>query len=79
MGDRMFLRELIGLEVETISGRRVGTLEDLVVDTDGGAIRYLLVSASGSVLGSAHRVDERGRIVVETDRIRVEGSKIVIN
>jgi len=77
--DRMFSRELIGKEVESITGRSVGTLEDIVIDTDDGSIRYLLVSASGNVIGGPHKVDEDGRIVVETDRIRVDGNRLIIN
>jgi sporulation protein YlmC with PRC-barrel domain len=79
MGDRMFTKELIGLEVETITGRLVGVLEDIVINTDDGSVKYLLVSTSGAIMGEAHKVDENGRAVIETSRIRVENGKIVIN
>ena len=79
METKFFSREIIGKEVETISGRTVGTLEDLVIDTDDGSIKYLLISAAGSVTGEPHRVDEKGRLVVETDRIRLAGDKLIIN
>ena len=79
MENKMFSKELIGKEVETINGRSVGKLEDIVIDTDDGSIKYLLISAAGNVVGGAHKVDEKGRIVVETDRIRVDGNKLVIN
>ena len=79
MNDRVFSRELIGREVETISGKRIGILEDMVIDTDDGSVRYLLISAAGNVIGGPHKVDENGRIVVETDRIRADGNRLVIN
>jgi sporulation protein YlmC with PRC-barrel domain len=79
MEDRIFSREFIGKEVETITGRVVGILEDLVIDTETGLIKYLLVSTAGNVMGEAHKVDEKGRAVVETDRIRINEGKIVIN
>jgi sporulation protein YlmC with PRC-barrel domain len=79
MGDRMFARELIGMEVATASGRRVGILEDIVIETVGGSLRYLLVSASGSVFDAPRKVDEKGRMVVETDRMRIEDGRIIIN
>jgi len=79
VGERIFSREILGKEVETITGRTVGILEDIVIDTDDGSIRYLLISASGNVLGGEHKVDDKGRIVVETDRIRFDGKKIIIN
>jgi sporulation protein YlmC with PRC-barrel domain len=79
MKNRMFSRELIGKDVETITGRTVGKLDDIVIDTDDGSIKYLLVSASGNVMGGPHKVDEEGRFVVETDRIRVDGDRLIIN
>ncbi|MDR1954435.1 MAG: PRC-barrel domain-containing protein [Candidatus Methanoplasma sp.] len=79
MEGRMFSRDLIGKEVETITGRSVGTLEDLVIDTDDGSIRYLLISTAENVVGGSHKVDDKGRIVVETDRIRVDGNRLIIN
>jgi hypothetical protein len=30
-------------------------------------------------MGAAHKVDENGRAVIETSRIRVDNGKIVIN
>jgi len=76
---RIFSKEILGKEVETITGRTIGVLEDIVIDTDDGSIKYLLISASGNVLGEEHKVDDNGRIVVETDRIRFDGNKIIIN
>jgi len=76
---KVFSKELIGKEVETITGRSVGKLEDIVIDTDDGSIKYLLVSAAGNVIGGPHKLDEKGRMVVETDRIRVDGDRLVIN
>jgi len=79
MEDRIFSRELIGKNVETITGKVVGVLEDLVIDTEDGSVRYLLISAAGNVMGEAHKVDDKGRVVVETDRIRINENKIIIN
>ena len=79
MGDRMFSKELIGKEVVTISGRTIGILEDIVIDTDDGSIKYFLMAASGNVVEGQHKVDGDGRLVVETDRIRVNEGKLIIN
>lgn len=78
MEERLFSKELIGMEVETITGRSVGILEDIVIDTDDGTLKYLLVSTAGKVIGD-HKVDGKGRAVVETDRIRIDGNKLIIN
>jgi sporulation protein YlmC with PRC-barrel domain len=79
MEDRIFSKEIIGKEVETITGRVVGILEDIVIDTEDGSIIYLLIATSGNVMGESHKVDDKGRAVVETDRIRIKDNKIVIN
>jgi len=79
MESRIFSTEILGREVETIAGRSVGTIEDVVIDTESGAIKYILLSAGGNVMGGPHKVDEDGRMVVETNRIRVDGDKLIIN
>lgn len=77
--DKMFSKDLFGKEVETITGLSVGILEDVVIDTDDGSIKYLLISTVGKVIRDQHKIDEKGRAVVETDRIRIEGDRIIIN
>ena len=79
MNSTAFVTELLGKEVITISGRTVGVLEDIVIDTEDGLIKYLLVSAKGKITGEPHKVDENGRLVVETDRIRIDGNRLIIN
>lgn len=76
---KFFLRELIGLKVETVGGTTVGVLDDIVIDTDSGRIKYLLVKPAGAVISGPAKVDERGRLVVETDRLRVDSRTVIIN
>lgn len=83
MGDRMtdkFLtRELIGKKVETVGGKKIGALSDIVVNSDNGTIKYLLIKTDGALLNSTQKVDETGRLVITTEKIRVEEDRIVIN
>lgn len=76
---KFYSRELIGYVVETIAGNPVGILDDIVIDTLGGRIKYLLIKPSNNVIKGAAKVDEKGRLVVETNRIRIEKDKIIIN
>lgn len=62
-----------------MNGRPIGLLSDIVIDTNDGRIAYILIESQGNVLTTAHRVDAEGRLVVETQRLRVDGDKIVIN
>lgn len=79
MTDRFFAGELIGREVLTSGGRRIGILADLVIDCDDGTIAHLLVDPDGSVMSTVRRVDGLGRIVVSAERMRTESGRIVIN
>lgn len=76
---KFYSRELIGCVVETISGTSVGILDDIVIDTVGGRVKYLLIKPSDYVINGPAKVDEKGRLVVETNRIRLDNGKIVIN
>lgn len=76
---KFFSREVIGLAVETVAGTAVGILDDIVIDTENGRIKYLLVKPAGAVINGPAKVDEAGRLVVETDRLRIDGGKVIIN
>ncbi|MDN5357239.1 MAG: hypothetical protein PWR17_408 [Candidatus Methanomethylophilaceae archaeon] len=76
---KFFSREVIGLAVETVAGTAVGVLDDIVIDTENGRIKYLLVKPAGAVINGPAKVDEAGRLVVETDRLRIDGGKVIIN
>jgi len=57
----------------------VGILDDIVLDTVGGGVKYLLINPVGSAFNESVKMDKKGRLVVETERIRLEGERIVIN
>lgn len=76
---KFFSRQLVGRIVENISGNTIGVLDDIVLDTIGGRVKYLLINPTGSIINKSAKVDEHGRLVVETGRIRLEGDRIVIN
>lgn len=79
MNVKFFSKELIGKTVENISGNTVGILDEIVLDAVGGRVKYLLIRPTGSIINKSAKVDEHGRLVVETGRIRLEGERIVIN
>ncbi|MCK9322731.1 MAG: PRC-barrel domain-containing protein [Candidatus Methanomethylophilaceae archaeon] len=79
MESKMFTKELIEKPVETVTGRDIGILKDFVIDTETAKIKYLLVASEGSVMNTSQKIDDKGRLVIETDRLRVENNKIIIN
>lgn len=79
MGSRIFLSEMNGKPVETAGGRSLGVLDGLVIDTATGDLLYLLVDSNGAVYTKNHKVDEKGRYVIQADTVSIEASRIVIN
>ena len=76
---KIFTKELIGKTVETVTGRDIGILKDFVIDTETAKIKYLLVASEGSVMSTSQKTDDKGRLVIETDRLRIDNNKIIIN
>jgi sporulation protein YlmC with PRC-barrel domain len=61
---------LIGVQVKTMQGEDIGTVEDLLVDTTTGEIEYVVVSANGlpdgqlvAVPVEAFKVDANNRVL----------------
>jgi len=74
----VFTDELIGKFAMTSGGYPIGSVEDLVIDTDTGELKYLLVRpASGNM--SNQKTDGRGRAVITITSIKVSGDNVIIS
>lgn len=78
MGERKFMTELVGAEVRTADGKSLGKLNDFVVDTLSGEIKYLLLQPFTDKCGSM-RTDPQGRKIAEFKHFDMEGGDIVIH
>ncbi len=81
MGDHMteiFSEELVGKNVMTSGGYPIGTIEEIVIDTDTGEIKYLLVRPVSANM-STQRTDGKGRAVISVGTMKVAGDNIIMS
>jgi len=78
MDNRVFFKELIGVTVEFPVGSPLGELKDMVIDTDDGAIRYLIVSSANKAVNFSHKEDDEGNLVIEVRSIHFSDGRLVI-
>ena len=77
MGE-LFSDEIIGKNAITSGGYPIGIIEDIVIDTETGEIKFLLVRpAAGSI--STQRTDGKGHAVVTVSSMKVSGDSIIVS
>ncbi len=80
MGDRMtemFSEELIGKSAMTSGGYPIGTIEDIVIDTETGELKYLLVRPSAGI--GTQKTDGKGRAVISVNTMKLSGNTIIVS
>ena len=76
---KKYLRgELIGKAVLTANGTSLGTLDEMVIDTDTGEIKYILVR-SDSKLNEGQKIDSKGRAVYTFSKMIVGEKNITVS
>ena len=81
MGDPMaeiFSDELIGKNAMTSGGYPIGTIEDIVIDTETGEIKYLLIRAATNNI-SAQKTDGKGNSVINVSSLKVSGDNVIVS
>ena len=74
----VFTDEIIGKYAMTSGGYPIGSVEDIVIDTETGEVKYLLVKpASGNIANQ--KTDGRGRAVVTIGSIKISGDNVIIS
>lgn len=73
----IFTEEFIGKSAMTSGGYPIGTVEDMVVDTETGELKYLLVRPAGGNV-STQKVDGKGRAVISFSRLKFTGDNIIV-
>ena len=74
----VFYEEIIGKNAITSGGYPIGSVEDLVIDTETGEIKYILVRpVSGNV--TAQKTDGKGRAVITIGSMKVAGDNVIIS
>lgn len=74
----VFTDEVIGKYAMTSGGYPIGLVEDLVIDTETGEVKYLLVKpASGNLANQ--KTDGRGRSVITIGSMKISGDNVIIS
>lgn len=78
MKSKSLRKELIGKTVMTPAGSMLGLLDEIVVDTETGEIRYLLLRVKEQPR-TGQKIDSKGRVAYAFDNISVGESTITIS
>lgn len=75
----ILISELYGREIITNTGRRIGSVEDLIVDFEKGAVSTMLLVKSEELTRSDHTSQEFIRNSVRYDRVRSIDQTIIVS
>ncbi len=67
---------LLGKTVMTGNGNVLGTLEEIVIDTESGEMKYILVRGDNPV---GQKIDSKGRAVYSFSRMIVGDKNITVS
>ncbi len=70
--------EILGKTVMTANGAVLGTLDEMVVDTDTGEVKYILVK-SDTNLSAGQKIDSKGRCVYTFSKMIVGEKNVTVS
>ena len=76
---KKFVTELLGKEVMTDDGQKLGWIENFVVDTKTGDLKHVLVIAKDDVETRLYQTDGEGRIVLPFTDMKAMRDVVVMN
>lgn len=78
MAGSILLSEMYGKEIITNSGRKLGKIEDLILDFEKGGVSSILLVNSDELIRSEHTARQLAKNSVKYERVRnLEGTVIV--
>ena len=75
----MLLSELYGKEIISNTGKRIGSVEDLVVDFEQGAIASMLLVKSEELIRSDHTSHEFAKNSVRYERVKSVDQTVIVS
>ena len=78
MAGKFLTKELIGKTVITGNGTILGTLDEMVVDTDTGEVKYILVR-SDAKHNPGQKIDSKGRHVYAFSKMIVGEKNVTVS
>ena len=80
MDDNMseiLMDQIIGKVATSNGGHRFGRIEDVVIDTDTGEVKYLLIRSEDKLSGG--RLDAQGRTVISFSTLKVTENYVMFS
>ncbi|MDR0335003.1 MAG: PRC-barrel domain-containing protein [Methanomassiliicoccaceae archaeon] len=75
MDSRVFISEIAGKMAVSKDGQLLGQIEDIVIDTSTGMVRYLVLGPSSKV---SDMVDDMGRAVITVTNMQFDQEYIIV-
>jgi len=75
MEGRVFISEIAGKMAVSKDGQLLGQIEDIVIDTSTGMLRYLVLGPSTKI---SEMVDDMGRAVIAVKSLRLDQDYIIV-
>jgi len=75
MEGRVFISEVAGKMAVSKDGQLLGQIEDIVIDTSTGMLRYLVLGPSTKI---SEMVDDMGRAVIPVKSIHFDNEYVIV-
>ena len=74
----MFSDALIGKKAMTSGGYPIGIIEEIVIDTETGEMKYLLVRPDAGA-ASMNKTDGKGRAVISIGTLKIADDNVILS
>ena len=78
MARRLLRNEILGKTVMTANGTVLGVLEEMVLDTETGEIKYILVRSDNN-RATGQKIDSKGRCVYTFSKMIVGEKNVTVS
>lgn len=77
MPTSVFSKEIVGKTAMTSSGYVLGNVEDVVIDTKTGEMKYILIRMTAG-MRPGQKIDSKGRAVYAFTTLRIADNNLII-
>ncbi|MDR0198825.1 MAG: PRC-barrel domain-containing protein [Methanomassiliicoccaceae archaeon] len=75
MDSRVFISEIAGKMAISKDGQLLGQIEDIVIDTSTGLVKYLVLGPSSKI---SDMVDDTGRAVITVKKMQPDEDCVIV-
>jgi len=75
LDNRVFISEIAGKMAVSKDGQLLGPIEDIVIDTSAGLVRYLILGPSTKI---SDMVDDMGRAIITVKKMQLDQDYVIV-